>query len=65
MDVADYFQRHSLWVILTQEIPFFALYPFLVYEDPAATYALEVLHRFDRHAYRNAPGTVKIWRLLR
>jgi hypothetical protein len=65
MDVADYFQRHSLQVIITQEIPFFALYPFLVYEDPAATYALEVQHRFDRHAYRNAPGAVKIWRLLR
>ncbi len=65
MDFADYVKRNSLRVTLAGEVPFFALYPFLVYEDPSATFGLEVQHLFDRHAYREGPGTVKIWRLLR
>jgi hypothetical protein len=65
MDFAGYVRRHSLRLALAREVPFFALYPFLVYEDPSATFALEVEHRFDRRTYREGPGTVKIWRLLR
>ncbi len=65
MDFTDYARRHSLRLALAREVPFFALYPFLVYEDPSATFGLEVEHRFDRRAYREGPGTVKIWRVLR
>ncbi len=65
MDFNDYVRRHSLRLSLAREVPFFALYPFLVYEDPSATFGLEVEHRFDRRTYRQGPGTVKIWRVLR
>jgi hypothetical protein len=65
MDFADYFRRHSLRLALAREVPFFALYPFLVYEDPSATFGLEVQHLFDRRTYCEGSGTVKIWRVMR
>jgi hypothetical protein len=64
MNLFGYFQRNESRLRLVREIPFFSLYPFLVYEDPAATFSLEVQHQFDRNSYREALGTVKIWSVL-
>lgn len=63
MDLFGYVVRNAPRLALVGEIPFFALYPFLVYEDPAATFGIEVQHQFDRRTYREGLGTVKIWRV--
>lgn len=65
MDLGDYLRRHSPQLALVREVSFLALYPFIVYEDPYATFALRIERRFDRRAYRQGTGTVKIWRRIR
>jgi hypothetical protein len=65
MDLPDYLRQHSRQLALAGEVPFLALYPFIVYEDPYATFAMRIEHQFDRRAYRKGSGTVKIWRHIR
>jgi hypothetical protein len=65
MDLADYLRRHTPQLVLAQEVPFLALYPFIVYEDPFAIFAMRIEHQFDRRSYRDGSGTVKIWRRIR
>jgi hypothetical protein len=65
MNVEGYLWRHRQQLVLDREVPFLALYPFIVHEDPYATFAMRIGHQFDHRAYRNWRGTVKIWRHMR
>lgn len=65
MNLEEYLWRHRQQLVLDREVPFLALYPFIVHEDPYATFAMRIEHQFDRWAYRNWRGTVKIWRHTR
>jgi hypothetical protein len=62
MNLEEYLWRHRQQLVLDREVPFLALYPFIVHEDPYATFAMRIEHQFDRLSYRNWRGTVKIWR---
>ncbi|HEY7428802.1 MAG TPA: hypothetical protein VH682_31520 [Gemmataceae bacterium] len=61
----EYLWRHRQHLVLDRQVPFLALYPFIVYEDPYATFAMRMEHQFDRCSYRSGSGMVKIWRLKR
>jgi hypothetical protein len=63
MNLWDYFRRNESRLTPVRVIPFFSLYPYLVYEDPRATFSLEVQHIFDRRSYRELLGSVQIWRV--
>jgi hypothetical protein len=65
MNLAKYLQRQMPHLAFEREVPFLALYPFIVYEDPYATFAMRVKHQFDGLSYRKGSGTVKIWRCTR
>jgi hypothetical protein len=65
MDLGNYLRRHTPHLALDREVPFLAVYPFIVYEDPYATFAMRIEHQFDHLAYRKGSGTVKIWRRMR
>jgi hypothetical protein len=64
-NLGDYLQRYRHHLVLDREVPFLALYPFIVYEDPYATFAMRIDHLFDCWSYRSGVGTVKVWRLRR
>jgi hypothetical protein len=65
MRLDEYLWRNRQHLVLDREVPFLALYPFIVYEDPYATFAMRIEHQFDRCSYRSGSGTVKIWHLRR
>jgi hypothetical protein len=50
---------------LKKALPFFALYPFITYEDPFATHQMLVLHVFHHHSYKRTWGCVRIWEVVR
>jgi hypothetical protein len=43
--------------------PFFAHYPFLVWEDPEQTYQMLIARLYSARAYREPIGAVTVWRV--
>jgi hypothetical protein len=54
-------RKKSINLVPKKAIPFYALYPFLTYEDPFATHQLLVKHRIRANSYKCFTGSVRIW----
>jgi hypothetical protein len=48
---------------LVETRPFFAHYPFLVWEDPEQTYQMLIARLYSARAYREPIGAVTVWRV--
>ncbi len=57
-------QRH-VRVRFKKALPFFALYPFITYEDPFATHQMLVRHVLRHNSYKRRWGGVRIWEVER
>jgi hypothetical protein len=54
-------RKKSIKLVPKKTVPFYALYPFLTYEDPYATHQLLVKHTFCSNSYKSFTGSVRIW----
>jgi len=52
-------------LVFQKNIPFFALYPLLMFEDEIQTHRYIKLKEFDSETYKNGAGVVRLWRVIR
>ena len=56
---------HGIALVRRKLFPFFGGYPLLILEDPAETYRLVVSGETKADDYRNGPGRVTLWQVVR
>ena len=64
-DCYDQLLRNGVKLKVKSAIPFFALYPFITYEDPFATHLLIIKRQIRDNSYRKPTGSVRIWEICR
>ena len=63
--IINSFSNTETAIIFHKNIPFFALYPLLMFEDEIQTHRYINLKEFDSESYKNGSGVVKLWGIWR
>ena len=63
VDVAALLDSAGIPKVRLREVPFYSHLPFMIYEDPHATFAARVEHRLDVDDFRRPVGRATLYRI--